>query len=92
MSRAAAGLEVAVIGAGVFGVVTALRLAAAGHRVTLFARAAELLRGASGHANRVHQGYHYPRHEPTARQCLAGQAVAAHHRVASPGGSPHPVH
>lgn len=73
MSPAAAGLEVAVIGAGVFGVVTALRLAAAGHGVTLFDRAAELLRGASGHANRVHQGYHYPRHEPTARQCLAGQ-------------------
>lgn len=72
MSPSNAGHAVAVIGAGVFGVVTALRLAAAGHAVTLFDRATELLRGASGKANRVHQGYHYPRDEPTARQCLAG--------------------
>jgi hypothetical protein len=55
-------VRAAVVGAGVFGVSAAVRLAEAGHEVTLFDQHPEILRGASG-ANqfRLHRGYHYPR-------------------------------
>jgi len=49
-----------------------MRLADAGCGVTLFERSSQLLTGASGQANRIHMGYHYPRDEETARQCLRG--------------------
>jgi len=64
--------RVAVIGGGVFGVMTAIRLAESGNQVNLYERLPGLLQGASANANRLHQGFHYPRHEETARQCLRG--------------------
>jgi glycine/D-amino acid oxidase-like deaminating enzyme len=65
-------LNIAVIGGGVFGALAAIRLAEAGRRVSLFERNRELFRGASTNANRLHLGYHYPRDEDTARQCMLG--------------------
>lgn len=65
-------MDIAVIGGGVFGVMTAIRLAETGQAVTLFERLPSLLRGASDNANRLHQGFHYPRDGETARQCLRG--------------------
>ena len=65
-------LNIAVIGGGVFGVMTAISLAEAGHGVTLFERLSGLLHGASQSGNRLHLGFHYPRHDETVRQCVRG--------------------
>jgi glycine/D-amino acid oxidase-like deaminating enzyme len=65
--------RVAVVGGGIFGAMTANRLAEAGRDVTLFERRADLLEGASfNNQNRLHLGFHYPRDEKTARQCIRG--------------------
>jgi len=65
-------MEIAVIGGGVFGAMTALRLAETGHAVRLFERRLALMQGASHNANRLHLGFHYPRDAETARQCAVG--------------------
>lgn len=65
-------MRIAVIGGGAFGVATATQLALAGESVTLFERLPGLLQGTSALANRLHRGFHYPRHEQTARQCALG--------------------
>ena len=65
-------MRTAVVGGGVFGVMTAIRLAEAGHAITLYERLPDLLLGTSRSGNRLHMGYHYPRDEPTVRQCLRG--------------------
>lgn len=58
---------VAVVGGGIFGVTSAAALARAGHRVTLFEAAGDLLCAASGvNQYRLHRGYHYPRSVETA--------------------------
>ena len=63
----------AVIGAGIFGCAVALELARAGFAVSLFERRPEILTGATrNNLNRVHLGFHYPRHLGTARQSAAG--------------------
>lgn len=55
-------MRVAVIGAGIFGCVTALELAHAGHQVDLYERHSDILHGASrANQGRLHHGYHYPR-------------------------------
>lgn len=62
-----------MIGAGAFGVTTALRLAADGRAVTLLERKRDVVLGASkNNQNRLHLGFHYPRDLETARQCRAG--------------------
>jgi glycine/D-amino acid oxidase-like deaminating enzyme len=66
-------LKVAVVGGGAFGAMAALRLAEGGHAVTLFERQPALMMGASyNNQNRLHLGYHYPRDDETARQCIRG--------------------
>lgn len=65
-------MKVAIIGGGVFGAMTAIHLAERGWDVTIFERLPALMSGASQHANRLHLGFHYPRHGETARQCLLG--------------------
>lgn len=66
---------VAVVGAGIFGVLTALKLAQRGFRVSLFEKQGSVLLGASYiNQNRLHMGYHYPRSRDTAKAaCLYQQ-------------------
>ncbi len=65
--------KVAVVGGGIFGATIALKLAKEGADVTLFERAPDLLMGASfNNQNRLHLGFHYPRDDETARQCIKG--------------------
>ena len=63
-------MNIAIIGGGIFGAMTAIRLAECGETVSLFERLPGLMQGASFNANRLHMGFHYPRDEETARQCL----------------------
>jgi len=66
-------LRVGIIGCGMFGAMTALRLSGAGFAVEVFERKSEPLRGASyNNQNRLHLGFHYPRDHETAGQCLRG--------------------
>ena len=65
--------KVAVIGCGIFGATTALKLKSDGHDVTLFERLSAPLTGAShNNQNRLHLGFHYPRDSETARQSIRG--------------------
>jgi hypothetical protein len=60
-------MKIAVVGAGIFGCTAALKLAAAGHKVTLFEKNSDILSAASGiNQYRLHRGYHYPRSRSTA--------------------------
>jgi glycine/D-amino acid oxidase-like deaminating enzyme len=65
-------MHVAVIGGGAFGAMTAIKLAECGQTVTLFERLPSLMQGATFNANRLHLGFHYPRDEETALQCMRG--------------------
>ncbi len=51
---------------------SAVRLADLRHLVTLFERLPALMHGASGIGNRLHMGFHYPRHDQTVHQCIRG--------------------
>lgn len=58
--------RVTVVGAGVYGCLTALELSRAGFKVTLVDRQAKILQGASrANQGRLHRGYHYPRSPET---------------------------
>jgi hypothetical protein len=66
---------VAVIGGGVFGIMSAVSLAKKGYSVVVFEKETEILTGASlvNHC-RVHMGYHYPRDERTAGESRDARA------------------
>jgi glycine/D-amino acid oxidase-like deaminating enzyme len=65
--------RVAVIGCGVFGAMAAIRLAESGMDVKVFERKPAPLMGASfNNQNRLHLGFHYPRDDATAQQCIRG--------------------
>lgn len=67
--------DVAVLGAGIFGCLTALELSKRGFKVTLIEKSNEIMMGAStNNQNRLHLGYHYPRDRQTAMQCQKGFA------------------
>lgn len=63
-------MNVAVVGAGIYGLTTALELDDAGYNVDLFEKNIDIMTAASW-ANqwRLHRGYHYPRSESTANSC-----------------------
>lgn len=66
--------DVAVVGGGMFGVASAIKLAEAGMAVTLFERQEDLLSATSGSNHwRLHRGYHYPLSDSTAREALAAE-------------------
>jgi glycine/D-amino acid oxidase-like deaminating enzyme len=65
-------MNIGIIGGGAFGIMTAIRLAEMGQSVGLFERLPSLMTGASFNANRLHLGFHYPRDEETAYQCMRG--------------------
>jgi len=65
--------HVAIVGCGIFGAMTAIRLAEIGIGVTIFDSNARPLQGASlNNQNRLHLGFHYPRDDETASQCIRG--------------------
>jgi glycine/D-amino acid oxidase-like deaminating enzyme len=65
--------NVAVIGCGAFGAMSAIRLAQAGFDVTVYERHGQAMAGASyNNQNRLHLGYHYPRSDETCQQCISG--------------------
>lgn len=75
MSTRPGDASVAVVGGGMFGIAAALALAARDFAVTLFERNDDILLETSGSNQfRLHRGYHYPRSERTARQCLRSEA------------------
>lgn len=64
-------LNVAVIGAGIFGLQLTLELHDLGYEISLFEAKQEIIAGATSKSLlRVHKGLHYPRHLPTAQQSL----------------------
>ena len=64
---------VAVVGAGIFGITTALKLDQAGLNVTLYDKNTDILQNASSiNQYRIHRGYHYPRSKDTAISAKEG--------------------
>ena len=62
--------RIAIVGAGIFGVTTALMLAKKGYKVAVFEKTNDIFNGASGiNQYRLHSGYHYPRAISTATDC-----------------------
>lgn len=63
-------MSVAVIGAGIYGLTTAIELDRSGFDVDLFEKEGDIMTAASwGNQWRLHRGYHYPRSASTARSC-----------------------
>jgi hypothetical protein len=63
----------AVIGAGIYGLTTALKLSEAGFLVDVYDENDSILSGASSkNQQRLHRGYHYPRSEETIKSCKLG--------------------
>lgn len=87
----AAGERVAVVGGGVFGCTAALELAKHGYDVTLYESGSDIILGATlKNQLRVHRGYHYPRSDETAQQCLRSEyKFLAYFRPAIDGSAPH---
>jgi len=66
-------VKIGIIGAGIFGCVTSLKLSEHDAEVHLFDINQDILHGASyNNHNRLHLGFHYPRDTETARQCIQG--------------------
>ncbi len=65
------GANVAIIGCGIFGALAAIEIAKKGNEVTIFESLDQILFGASlNNQNRLHLGFHYPRSDETAQQCI----------------------
>ena len=65
------GANVAIIGCGIFGALSAIEIAKKGNEVTISESIDEILFGASlNNQNRLHLGYHYPRNHETNQQCI----------------------
>lgn len=83
-------MKIAVIGAGIFGATTAIKLADDGFEVDIFEKEKDIMQAASGiNQYRLHRGYHYPRSKETgisSREAhplfneYYGEAVVAKHR------------
>lgn len=62
--------KIAIVGAGIFGLISAIKLSSNGFVVDVFEKNDGILKGASGsNEYRVHRGYHYPRSMQTALEC-----------------------
>lgn len=65
--------KIAIIGGGIFGVVTAINLAKQGLRIDLYEQDSDILQRATANSqNRLHLGLHYPRDLETAIQSKSG--------------------
>ena len=68
-------MKIAVIGGGIFGVTTAIKLAN-NHDVDLYEKNSDILQNASGiNQYRLHRGYHYPRSKDTAFSSLQSEML-----------------
>ena len=68
-------MKIAVIGGGIFGVQTAIKLSC-NHEVTLFEKNNDILNSASGiNQYRLHKGYHYPRSKETVQSSLHSEIL-----------------
>jgi hypothetical protein len=66
-------MKTAVIGAGIFGITTALKLSN-DHSVDLYEKQSDILGAASGiNQYRLHRGYHYPRSKETVQSVLKSE-------------------
>lgn len=62
--------KVAVIGAGIYGITAALKLAGKGYTVDLYESKSDILSATSAiNQYRIHRGYHYPRSKETIVSC-----------------------
>ena len=69
-------MKIAVIGGGIFGGTTAIKLAEAGFKVDLYEKNPDLLMSASGiNQYRLHRGYHYPRSLDTATSANLAEPI-----------------
>src|ERR1700746_2742405 len=68
------GMKIAVVGAGIYGATTALRLAEEGHQVHLFDPLGVLRAASAIYQYRVHSGYHYPRSSETIAEIADARA------------------
>lgn len=67
-------MKIAVVGAGIYGATSAIRLAEHGHRVSLFDRLGVLRAASAINQYRVHAGYHYPRSSETIQEVAEARA------------------
>jgi len=59
-------MNIAIVGGGIFGITTALKLAGLGHKINIFEKNGKILNCASFvNQFRMHRGYHYPRSKET---------------------------
>jgi hypothetical protein len=66
-------MKIAIIGGGLFGITTFLKLKSSGYDCILIEKEKKLMTGAStNNLNRLHLGYHYPRDDETAKQSSKG--------------------
>jgi len=65
--------ECAVVGAGIYGITSAIKLRDAGYVVDLYEKEDDIMKAASGiNQYRLHRGYHYPRSKDTIDSCKKG--------------------
>ena len=66
-------MKIAIIGGGIFGLTTFIKLRKANYDCYLFEKNTNILDGAStNNLNRIHLGHHYPRDNETIRQSKQG--------------------
>ncbi len=62
--------KVAIVGAGIYGITSAIKISDKGYSVDLYESLSDILMATSGiNQYRVHRGYHYPRSKDTAYSC-----------------------
>jgi hypothetical protein len=72
-------MKIAVIGGGIFGICSAVKLGQCGHNVTLFEKYDNILKASSGiNQYRLHRGYHYPRSKNTAISAMESEKLFQH--------------
>lgn len=73
-------MNIAIIGAGIYGCHLALRLKTNDNNIDLYERCNDIFTGASWcNSHRIHKGYHYPRSGKTRKMCKKNEAEFIRH-------------